>query len=112
MTKQRLVRYLVIALGTAIALAIIVLTVVNVRKVQNRQVEAQEVDCRYNWCQAVISRSGNNLKIKISRPYRATYPASSFVLDLPEWLGKQVKVKGVVRNNLFYVTQIKPAVGK
>ena len=108
---MRLKRYLhigFILIGVLIALAIVVLTVINVKKIQNRQVLASKLDCHTNWCQAIITNSSQGLAIKITSPYSASFPLRTFLpTPLKSLTNKPHKIKGVIKNGVFYLTNIR-----
>lgn len=104
---NRYLRYGFIILGVVVAFGIIYLTVVNVRRIQDRQVLATKLDCQYNWCKAQLSQNGNLFVLSITSPFTKKYTAVSFNVNLSQYLHRSVQVKGVVKNDTFYVIDLK-----
>ncbi len=100
-------KYGFIILGVVIAFGIIYLTVINVRRVQDRQALATKLSCQYNWCKAQINKNGNLFTIEIKSPFVKKYTAVSFNTNLNQHVHKNVQVKGVVKNKTFYVVDLK-----
>ncbi|NOY14892.1 MAG: hypothetical protein GXP43_01615 [bacterium] len=108
MTIKQWLHYFFIAIGVVVALLIVALTVINVKKAQDRQVLASKLECRLNWCRAVIKTSANGYTIQINSPFKASYPVKSFNLDLNTKLNRSMQVKGVLKNKVFYITDTRP----
>ncbi len=107
MSSAKVIKYLTIAGGIIIALAILVLTLITVRHYQQQQVFANKLDCQVNWCQAQIFQINKRYKIKLNYPMKRTYFLTSFAFPLDKLNNKTVKVKGVIKNNIFYLTSFR-----
>ncbi len=107
METRKVVRYIAIGLGSLIGLAILVLTVVNVRRYQQRTTLAGPIDCHLNWCEGRVIRKGKNYLINFSKPLSQKYALKSFSYNVSSLEGKVVRVKGVVKDNYFYLTSLK-----
>ncbi len=107
MIIKQYLRFIFIFIGAIIALAIIALTVINVKKVQNRQILASRLDCHTNWCQAIIQSTPTGPVIKITSPYTATYPVKSFLFNPNTKLNQPLTIKGVIKDNFFYITNLR-----
>ncbi len=105
--RKKVVRYLVIGVGVVISLAILVLTVINVRRYQQRLTLASPIDCSVNWCQGEVVNNQGRYMIFFSRPISKKYPLRSFAYNLKNYKDQKITVKGVVRNGYFYITSVK-----
>ena len=107
MIIKQYLRFVFIFIGVVVALAIVALTVINVKKVQNRQILASKLDCHTNWCKATIQSTPKGPIIQITSPYTATYPVKSFLFNPNTKLNQSLTIKGVVKDNFFYITNLR-----
>ncbi len=107
MEVRKVVKYITIGLGSLIGIAILVLTVVNVRQYQQRTTSAHPIDCYLNWCEGRVVKEGKGYVIEFSQPLSRRYPLKEFSYDISSLEGKVIKVKGVVKDNYFYLTSVK-----